>query len=317
MKRETVVELLTTKVMCGVESKILLDRPYASLISGTLVIRETVYGIAKRLEFFLQQIEAYRQRENLKPHEVRVLDVGCGTGVNVTVPLANAGYSVVGLDFDSASIDRARQLARGLKSIEFMCGSIESLQSQQLFHVVICSEVLEHMQKPDVLVRQITAVLKGGGLLLVTVPNGFGYFELDSFFWRILSRYPRFVHNVLYRWENRFWKIFGSSEILQRRKEEYDPNRLELTQSTLAPDSTHCQSFTRSEITRLLTSLGLQVIAARNNTFLAGNLLGLAVRELDAFLAWNARVADWLPGLLVSGWLFAARKPVGLRNPLM
>ena len=303
--------------MSGVRSKALLDRPYASLVSGTLVIRETVYGIVKRLDFFVQHIEAYRNRENLEPQEVRVLDVGCGTGVNVTIPLANAGYSVMGLDFDPASIDRARQLARGLRNIEFICGPVESLQSQQPFHVVICSEVLEHLQNPDVLVRQIAAALKDGGLLLVTVPNGFGYFEVDSFCWRMFSRYPRFVDNVLYRWESRFWKVFGSSGILRRRKEEYRPDRLESTQSTLAPDSTHYQSFTRPKIIRLLTSRGLQVIAVRNNTFLAGNLLGLVVREVDAFLAWNARVADWLPSFLVSGWLIAARKPVALDNSLM
>jgi len=303
--------------MSSVRSKALLDRPYTSLVAGALVIRETVYGIVKRLDFFVQHIEAYRQREGLEPCEVRILDVGCGTGVNVTLPLANAGYSVMGLDFDPASIDRARQLARGLKNIECVCGSIESLQSQWAFDVVICSEVLEHLQKPAVLVRQVAASLKDGGLLLVTVPNGFGYFELDSFFWRIISRYPRLVNNFLYRWENRFWKIFGSSEILRRRKEEYRPDRLELTHSTLASESTHYQSFTRSKIAQLLKSQGLQVIAVCNNTFLAGNLLGLAVRELDAFLAWNTCVADWLPSFLVSGWLIAARKPVGLRNPLM
>jgi hypothetical protein len=82
-----------------------------------------------------------------------------------------------------------------------------------------------------------------------------------------------------------------------------------LTWSTLAPDTDHCQAFTRHKITQLLESQRLQVLAARNNTFLAGNLLGLLVRELDVFLAWNARVADKLPACLVSGWLIAAQKP--------
>jgi SAM-dependent methyltransferase len=297
-----------TVTISSVRSKVLLDYPSAALVTRPRGIRETVYGIVKRLDFFVQHIEAYRQRESLEPHQVRVLDVGCGTGVNVTIPLANAGYSVVGLDFDAASIDRARELAQGLNNVEFICDSLESLQSQQFFHVAICSEVLEHFQDPVVFVRKLAGALKERGLLLVTVPNGFGFFELDSVFWRILSRYPRLVNNLLYGWENRFWKVFGSSDILRRRKEEYTPDRLKSTRSTLAPDLTHYQSFTRSKITQLLQSQGCCVSEVRNNTFLAGNLLGLVVRELDRFLAWNARIADKLPGFLVSGWLIAAQK---------
>jgi len=297
----------------AVIQKTVLHSSTAAFVSGPLLIRETVYGIVKRLDFFVRHIEAYRQRKNLEPGKVRVLDFGCGTGVNVTVPLAKAGYSVVGLDFDLASIARARQLAGDLDNLKFVCGSVESVQSQKHFHVVICSEVLEHMHEPANFMRKMTSALQDGGLLLVTVPNGLGFFELDSFFWRILSRFPRIVNN-LYRCEHRFWKVFGSSDILQRRKEEYAPDRLRLSRSTLASDSTHCQSFTRSKITRLLKRQGFVISEVRNNTFLAGNLLGLVVRELDRFLAWNARIADKLPGFLVSGWLIAAQKSTAIKE---
>ena len=94
-------------------------------------------------------------------------------------------------------------------------------------------------------------------------------------------------------------------------KEEYRPERYELTMSSYAPDTTHYQSFTYSKITQLLESQGLQILALRNNTFLAGNTLGLFLRELDSLLALNARVADRLPNFLVSGWLIAAEnRPV-------
>lgn len=294
-------------------SKTLLHHPFPAFVSGPLVIRETVYGIVKRLNFLIQHIETYRNGEGLEPYELRVLDVGCGTGVNVTVPLANAGYSITGVDLDSASIDRARQLARGLKNIEFCVGPLEGQQFCRRFHVVVCSEVLEHLQKPDVLLQQIVRVTVEGGLVLVTVPNGLGYFELESFLWRLLLRYPRSI-KMLYGCEDLFWKAFGSPETLERRREEYRRDRLELTWSTLAPDTDHYQTFTRLKITQLLESQRLQVLAARNNTFLAGNLLGLAVRELDGFLAWNARVADKLPSPLVSGWLMAAQKPMGINS---
>lgn len=291
-------------------SKCLKDRPYAVLVAGRLVIRETVYGVVKRLAFFVQWIEACRDKLGLNPDQMNILDVGCGTGVNVTIPLADAGYSLLGLDLDPASIGRAKQLASNLKNIEFRCGSIENEHFGKRFHVAICSEVLEHLQEPEVLLQKLTAVIHEGGLVLVTVPNGFGFFELDSFFWRRISRHPQLIEN-LYRWENRFWKIFGSAATLRRRQEEYEPERLALTWSTLAPDTVHYQSFTRSRIAALLKSQGLEPVDIRNNTFLAGNLVGLLVRESNQFLVWNADVADKLPSFLASGWLIAAQRPVG------
>jgi len=297
----------TRGTIAAVTSKLPVGRSLPTLVSGPLIIRETVYGIVKRVEFFIEHVEAYRRRKGLEAHEVRILDVGCGTGVNVTVPLAHAGFSIMGLDLDSASIERGRLLAEGLRNIEFHCGSIEDQVVSQLRDVVICSEVLEHLQEPAIFIEKLKSVLKEGGLLLVTVPNGFGYFELDNLFWQAISRFPRLIQ-VLYKLESLFWGAFGSPEHLRRRKEENEPRRLELNLSTLARDTRHCQSFTRSKIDRLLESQGLRILKIRNNTFLAGNTLALFVREFDRFLAWNARAADRLPSFLVSGWLIAAEK---------
>jgi hypothetical protein len=153
----------------------------------------------------------------------------------------------------------------------------------------------------------MNAVLEPDGLLLVTVPNGFGFFEMDSFVWRWLCRSPALTQ-TLYGCENKFWRLVGSPAMLKRRQEEYRPARLGLTWSTLASDIDHHQSFTCTKVKNLLASRGFHVLEARNSTFLAGNLLGLVVRELDLFIRWNCRLADFLPRFLVSGWFIAAEK---------
>jgi len=60
----------------AVIQKTVLHSSTAAFVSGPLLIRETVYGIVKRLDFFVRHIEAYRQRKNLEPGKVRVLDFG-------------------------------------------------------------------------------------------------------------------------------------------------------------------------------------------------------------------------------------------------
>ena len=47
------------------------------------------------------------------------------------------------------------------------------------------SEVLEHLHDDelDALLGEVRSRLAPGGRLLVTVPNGYGWFEMEHFFW--------------------------------------------------------------------------------------------------------------------------------------
>jgi len=281
--------------------------PHAAFRSGSLIVRETVYGIVKRLRFFLSRIEAERSMRSLQPAQVRVLDVGCGTGVNMTIPLANMKYSILGLDADSSSIAQAQKLSKGLTNLQFISGTLENRTFPEPFHVVICSEVLEHLANPAKLLTEIRKNLCGGGLLLLSVPNGFGYFEIETPLWRIVNG-NRLLRQTLYSMEYRFWKRFGSPELLARRTVEYDPTRYSVTQSTLSGNQSHFQSFTLARLIRLLSARGFIVFESQNTTVFAGNLVGLLARELDPFLRWNSKAADRLPAFAASGWLVAARR---------
>jgi SAM-dependent methyltransferase len=288
-------------------SNVFPNLPYLAFQSGSLTIRETVYGIVKRLRFLISHVEAERRRLALEPEELRVLDIGCGTGVNVTIPLAGMGYSMVGIDSDDGSINRARNLSAGLTNVEFICGKLEDQVFSQPFHVVICSEVLEHIENPERFLGQVCDNLRSQGLFLLTLPNGFGYFEMESVLWRFIIANPR-MERALYSIEYIFWRKFGSKDLLARRSAEFEPSRYSLTQSTLSPGGgTHSQFFRLGNVSRLLVDQGFTILERRNNTIFAGNLLGLLVREIDAFLEWNARAADKLPGFMASGWLIAAR----------
>jgi 2-polyprenyl-3-methyl-5-hydroxy-6-metoxy-1,4-benzoquinol methylase len=280
--------------------------------SGPLNIRETVYGIAKRLRVFIDAIEEYRGHHDRPVAQVRVLDVGCGTGVNVALPLAEAGYKVVGLDSDFASISRARELAAGNTDAQFFVGDLERMPLSQRFDVVICSEVLEHVEDPNDALARLGAVIDPPGRLLVTVPNPFGFFEFDSLAWRALNRRPDLVQH-LYALESRLVMRRGSPSLLARRQAEYQPERLSKTWSTLATDQGHAHALNMGALTlrRLKDALqqaGWRIISTRNNTLMAGNIVGFCLRELDALIAFNAWIADYLPSVLASDWIVIAER---------
>jgi 2-polyprenyl-3-methyl-5-hydroxy-6-metoxy-1,4-benzoquinol methylase len=283
---------------------ILIDNPCLAMCINDRIFRETVYGIVKRLCFFVEHIEAERQRMNVEPKEIHILDVGCGTGIQVTIPLANAGYSVVGIDSDRASIERARELSRGLANIELRNTEFDETQVSELFDLVICSEVLEHLANPEKLVWKMRNVLKERGFLLVTVPNGYGYFEgeklIERLFPKLLYLTEKLEYHLTYK--------LGGERIRQRWAYETAPEHHQLLWPSLAPDQHHCQHFTPGRIQQVITSQGFEVIEFRNRTLLAGNILSNLVRDWDRFLRWNNSIVDKLPHWVCAGWMLAARR---------
>uniref|UniRef100_A0A7V4KD94 Class I SAM-dependent methyltransferase n=1 Tax=Fervidobacterium pennivorans TaxID=93466 RepID=A0A7V4KD94_FERPE len=125
--------------------------------------------------------------------EIKGLDVGCGKG-DVTIPLAFLGYKMVGVDISSENIDEAIKRLKVKKLLKnnpvFLLGDAENLPFKEgSFDFVICSEVLEHLKRPEKALKSIHEVLKPKGLLIVTVPNGYGpYCMIYDHFRNIISK---------------------------------------------------------------------------------------------------------------------------------
>jgi 2-polyprenyl-3-methyl-5-hydroxy-6-metoxy-1,4-benzoquinol methylase len=288
----------------SVASEVLFRKPYPAFRVKGHVFRETVYGIIRRLSFLLNHIEAERHRRNLQVGQMRILDVGCGTGINISIPLASIGYSVLGLDIDSASIARAQEISADIPTVEFRCCYLEQASLASRFHIVICSEVFEHLKQPAVLLKQLRDILEENGVLLITVPNGYGYFELEH---SLEESFPN-LNRITDQFQHRFIARHASESIRQRHEKEWCPDHYQLAWTSLSPDQEHYQRSTPREMRRLLREQRFEMIEFRNRTFLAGNILSNLVRDWDWFLEWNGTAADYLPHWLCSGWMIAARR---------
>jgi 2-polyprenyl-3-methyl-5-hydroxy-6-metoxy-1,4-benzoquinol methylase len=99
---------------------------------------------------------------------MRILDVGCGTGLNAA-RLAASGHEVVGIDLSPRAIEKFR--AKGFE------GSVVDIEAGPLplppasFDLVYASEVIEHCVDTVGALSSMHSVLKPGGLLLLSTPN--------------------------------------------------------------------------------------------------------------------------------------------------
>jgi ubiquinone biosynthesis O-methyltransferase len=241
--------------------------------------RENLWGYLKRLRFVQQVVaESFSDRS---VDSLRVLDVGCGNGSELALPLARLGFQVTGIDIHGPSIEHAKQLGVDIKNLSYICGRVEDLKSPP-YDVVILSEVLEHLREPRFLLSAALEHLNKNGMIIVTVPNGYGEFEIDSWLFRMLR--------------------------LQRVVDAIARNSNQVTAATDNHESGHVQFFTRRQLRRLFAECSLSVVREGVASFLAGPFIGHTLARSDRFIEWNARVTDKLPRVLASGWYFALRR---------
>lgn len=236
---------------------------------------ENSYGVRKRLDFIEGVISACQPR--------RVLDMGCGTGANLTAPLAAkfGGVEFVGIDSDEASIEYAAG-ANPHGNVRYVVES--ETGGLGTFDLVIASEVIEHVEDPGAFLEILRGRLNANGRIVLTLPNGWGPFELASL-----------IETVLH-----LTGIYGVLHSLKRWLRGAPP--LVGTADTLAV-SPHINFFSYGMIRGLLEAHGLHLLQYRPRTLLCGFGFDQLLQSERA-LSWNARAADRVPPWMVSAWMF-------------
>lgn len=110
--------------------------------------------------------ETVRKSFFLANKNAALLDFGCGRG-NFLRLLERDGYkNLSGMDI----YDRADSLPKGANYLKANLNQLISSQDQ-LFDIVFAIEVIEHLENPRQVLREIARLLKPGGRLYLTTPN--------------------------------------------------------------------------------------------------------------------------------------------------
>jgi len=255
------------------------------------LVMESPWGYKKRWNFVLEEVA--REYPDRPPSSIRVLDVGCGNGSLLAIPLAQEGLDVTGVDLHGSSIAHAQRLASGLPNAHFVTGAVGDL-ADPAFDVVILSEVLEHVHDPETLLLASLTRLKPNGIAVITVPNGYGEFEIDSWVFRTfrLNKVLALVKHVL-----------GRRPALAAQGQIADQS------ATDNEDCPHVQFFTMKRLRRMFRQCSLGLVRVSPGAFACGPMVCSILGRSQRFIEWNARVSDRLPLLLASSWYFVLRRP--------
>lgn len=236
----------------------------------------------KRLNFILGTLQ-----ENLPKGSV-VLDVGCGNGV-ISRSLGQQGYNVLGIDVSDKAIEKAISL-NTLPNVSFKVLSAEQLVAEgKKYDAVICSEVLEHLHHPEILLKTLYLSLSDNGVLIVTVPNGKGPREM-------------FVTKpfiTLQKKNNFTWKLLQKIKNILGYKGT--------TAQSDASDLTHIQFFTKKTLEQLATANDFKITKFGKTNFIEDVFpFSFFTKRVYLLQKLDCQVAEFLPygftGGFVSVW---------------
>jgi 2-polyprenyl-3-methyl-5-hydroxy-6-metoxy-1,4-benzoquinol methylase len=233
----------------------------------------------KRLQFITKVLH-----ERL-PEGAEVLDVGCGNGI-ISRSLGKEGFIVKGIDVSEKAIAKARQLNTS-PNVQFDVVSAEKLVAGgERYHAVICSEVLEHLNRPENLVKVLYQVLHPHGILIVTVPNGKGPRET-------LVTKPVIALQKKNNWLWRFVKKMKNSL-------GYSGN----TVQSDADDLTHVQFFTKSSLKELAEKNNFEIVSFGKTNFIEDVFpFSFVTKRIKVLQKLDCAVAELLPYQFTGGFV--------------
>lgn len=237
----------------------------------------------KRLRLIIERVSTYAQQK--EKSELKILELGCGIG-SISLPLASLGHQVVGVDIDPKSISSCNS-KNTFPNATFIVGDAGTIDLQKKFDIIVSSEVMEHMPQPELILQGLDRHLVEGGIGIVSVPNGYSFFEL------LISRHIQ------------KGKLVG---LLYK-----SPRLYRLLSGVPAPfysaniSCFHVQFFPFGKFKRLLNRYGFQISLVQH--------LSLGIFP-DWATLWplksiECKLADFVPHSLAGGWLFVIKREEG------
>jgi methionine biosynthesis protein MetW len=140
---------------------------------------EAIDEISEDSNYFTPVLKEVGSVVNFK--SAHVLDVGCGTGIFLKHIIDKGCSNCIGIDGPSEFMSRA--IKRGYKDVRIIDDlNAEPLPfSDNLFDLVVCKDVFEHLLNPRYVLSEIHRVLKKGQFLILHVPNHFPVYARFKF----------------------------------------------------------------------------------------------------------------------------------------
>ncbi len=241
--------------------------------------KKNIYAHTKKLKFLISNIDEYIKIKNRK---INILDFGCGNGSAISQYLIRPEVNLYGVDIHDESIDYANRHFRSSNAI-----FLKEIPKNVLFDIIIYADVLEHLENPENFLKEHSKLLKDDGIILGSIPNGYGPFEIEKKLTYYLGLES--LVSVLIKIKQKF----------KNKNSETIPYNFE---------SGHVNFFTQKKFRDLLSKSGFQLDKIEKGGFIGAPFSDRILGKFNSFINFNIKLGNLLPLWMVSTWYFKAHK---------
>lgn len=126
----------------------------------------------------------------------KILDIGCGDGA-LTYRIAEKGADIIGVDNSKEGIQLAEEIFEKKKiSAQFLLADAYNIPvDNNSMNCVVLSDIIEHIQEPERLLKEAKRVLKQNGKIVISTPYKFGENLWDKY--HVKEYYPNELKSLL------------------------------------------------------------------------------------------------------------------------
>lgn len=114
-------------------------------------------------------VDLHRAILDVVPEGRKVIDVGCGNGQLIRKLMTERRSVCTALDISEVAL-QALQTDLGIETVRAVLPAIPV--RSETYDVAICSECLEHLDNPKETIVEMHRIVREGGRLIITVPDG-------------------------------------------------------------------------------------------------------------------------------------------------
>ncbi len=123
-------------------------------------------------KIFRVDLERFKKAETMIKDNSEIIDIGCGRGDFVEYLTKRKQLSrILGIDFSKIAIEDAKKRITNAMFADIDIYKMADYKSLlEKFDYVICFETIEHLDRPDLLINNISKILKPEGFLILSTP---------------------------------------------------------------------------------------------------------------------------------------------------
>jgi len=180
---------------------------------------DLLWGDQAKLTAFREEADGVREKltreivdalESRIDGDANIVDIGCGVGdLLAEIRKRKPGVAISGLDFSQKAVETAAVAFADGNFVQHVIDRTLPYASAQ-FDVVLCTDVLEHLERPKSIAAELVRICRPGGVVGIVVPDG----DVDQFFGHYWFWNEDSLYQLLVDWNPQVIRLPEAREFL-------------------------------------------------------------------------------------------------------